>query len=209
VARIELWNGDICDLEVDAIVNPANLSLWMATGVGGAIKRAGGDSIEFAAVRQAPVPLGDAIVTAAGTLAARYVIHAVSLDRDRRTSASAIEAAARSAMACAREIGVRSIAFPALGTGVGGFPLQEAAEVTVAAVRDECTRSPGVEVVTFALRGTAAYEAFDGAIRATAVTTTGATPDAGATTTLTGASVATATAPGTHASIDGQPAGVA
>ena len=63
VARIELWNGDICDLEVDAIVNPANLSLWMATGVGGAIKRAGGDAIEFAAVRQAPVPLGGAIVT--------------------------------------------------------------------------------------------------------------------------------------------------
>ena len=86
VARIELWNGDICDLEVDAIVNAANLSLWMSTGVGGAIKRAGGDSIEFAAVRQAPVPLGEAIVTPAGTLAARAVIHAVSLDRDRRTS---------------------------------------------------------------------------------------------------------------------------
>ena len=59
LARIELWNGDICDLEVDAIVNAANLSLWMATGVGGAIKRAGGDSIEFAAVRQAPVPIGE------------------------------------------------------------------------------------------------------------------------------------------------------
>jgi O-acetyl-ADP-ribose deacetylase (regulator of RNase III) len=86
LARIELWNGDICDLEVDAIVNPANLSLWMSTGVSGAIKRAGGDAIEFAAVRQAPVPLGEAIVTPAGSLAARAVIHAVSLDRDRRTS---------------------------------------------------------------------------------------------------------------------------
>ena len=63
MARIELWNGDICDLEVDAIVNAANLSLWMSTGVGGALKRAGGDAIEFAAVRQAPVPLGGAIVT--------------------------------------------------------------------------------------------------------------------------------------------------
>ena len=86
LARIELWNGDICELEVDAIVNPANLSLWMATGVGGAIKRAGGDEIEFAAVRQAPVELGESIVTPAGTLAARAVIHAVSLDRVRRTS---------------------------------------------------------------------------------------------------------------------------
>ena len=86
MARIELWNGDICDLEVDAIVNAANLSLWMSTGVGGALKRAGGDAIEFAAVRQAPVPLGGAIVTPAGNLAAKVVIHAVSLDRDRRTS---------------------------------------------------------------------------------------------------------------------------
>ena len=88
LARIELWNGDICELEVDAIVNPANLSLWMSTGVGGALKRAGGDEIEFAAVRQAPVPLGESIVTTAGTLAARAVIHAVSLDRVRRTSAT-------------------------------------------------------------------------------------------------------------------------
>lgn len=167
MARIELWNGDICDLEVDAIVNPANLSLWMATGVGGAIKRAGGDEIEFAAVRQAPVPLGDAIVTTAGRLAAKQVIHAVSLDRDRRTSGEAIAAATRSAMARAREIGARSIAIPALGTGVGGFPLEEAAAVTVAAVRDECTRSPGIDVVIFALRGAAAYDAFSRALQAT------------------------------------------
>src|SRR3954453_7424627 len=104
LSRIELWNGDICDLEVDAIVNAANLSLWMSTGVGGALKRAGGDSIEFAAVRQAPVQLGGAGVPAAGNLAAKAVIHAVSLDRDRRTSGPVIEAAVRSAMARAREI---------------------------------------------------------------------------------------------------------
>jgi O-acetyl-ADP-ribose deacetylase (regulator of RNase III) len=166
VARIELWNGDICDLEVDAIVNPANLSLWMATGVGGAIKRAGGDAIEFAAVRQAPVPLGGAIVTTAGELAAKAVIHAVSLDRDRRTSAEVIEAATRSAMARAREIGALSVAFPALGTGVGGFPLEESARITVATVRDELARSPGIDVVVFALRGAAAYEAFGAALNA-------------------------------------------
>jgi O-acetyl-ADP-ribose deacetylase (regulator of RNase III) len=165
VARIELWNGDICDLEVDAIVNPANLSLWMSTGVGGAIKRAGGDEIEFAAVRQAPVPLGEAIVTPAGNLAARAVIHTVSLDRDRRTSGPTIEAAVRSAMARAREIGATSVAFPALGTGVGGFPLDEAARITVRTVRDELTRSPGIEHVIFALRGAAPYEAFGAALQ--------------------------------------------
>ncbi len=160
LARIELWNGDICDLEVDAIVNAANLSLWMATGVGGAIKRAGGDAIEFAAVRQAPVPLGGAIVTPAGSLAAKAVIHAVSLDRDRRTSAPIIAQAVRSAMARAREIGARSVAFPALGTGVGGFPLDEAARITVETVRDELGHSPSIEHVIFALRGSIAYEAF-------------------------------------------------
>ena len=160
MARIELWNGDICDLEVDAIVNAANLSLWMATGVAGAIKRAGGDTIEFAAVRQAPVPLGGAVVTTAGNLAAKAVIHAVSLDRDRRTSGPVIAEAVRSAMARAREIGARSVAFPALGTGVGGFPLEEAARITVDAVRSELDASPGIEHVIFALRGNAAYAAF-------------------------------------------------
>jgi O-acetyl-ADP-ribose deacetylase (regulator of RNase III) len=167
MAEIALWNGDICDLEVDAIVNPANVSLWMATGVGGAIKRAGGDEIEFAAVRQAPVPLGGAVVTPAGKLAARAVIHAVSLDRDRRTSAPAIADAVRSAMARAREIGAKSVAFPALGTGVGGFPLDEAASITVETVRSELEVSPTIERVIFALRGAAAYEAFRIALAAT------------------------------------------
>ena len=167
MARIELWNGDICDLEVDAIVNAANLSLWMSTGVGGALKRAGGDAIEFAAVRQAPVPLGGAIVTPAGNLAAKYVIHAVSLDRERRTSGPVIEAAVRSAMARAREIGATSMAFPALGTGVGGFPLDEAAAITVSGVRDALPSVPSLRHVIFALRGAATYKAFEAAIAAT------------------------------------------
>src|SRR4051812_7013612 len=102
----------------------------MSTGVGGALKRAGGDAIEFAAVRQAPVPLGGAIVTPAGKLAAKVVIHAVSLDRDRRTSGPVIDAAVRSAMARAREVGATSVAFPALGTGVGGVPPDEAGRLT-------------------------------------------------------------------------------
>ena len=167
MARIELWNGDICELEVDAIVNAATASLWMSTGVGGAIKRVGGDAIEFAAVRQAPVAIGESIVTPAGKLAARAVIHAVSLDRDRRTNATVIDAAVRSALARAREMGATSVAFPAMGTGVGGFPLEEAALVTVKAVRDELPYSAGIEHVIFAMRGAAAYRAFDSALAAT------------------------------------------
>jgi O-acetyl-ADP-ribose deacetylase len=160
VARIELWNGDICDLEVDAIVSPASTSMWMSTGVAGELKRTGGDAIEFAALRLAPVGLGEAVVTPAGRLAARYVIHAVSLERDRRTSGPAIDRAARSAMARARELGLSSIAFPALGTGIGGFPMDEAASIAVGAVRDELATPSSIEHVIFALRGAAAYEAF-------------------------------------------------
>lgn len=167
MTRLELWNGDICVLEVDAIVNPASPTLWMSTGVGGALKRAGGDGIEFAAVRQGPIEVGSAIVTEAGTLAARALIHAVSLDRDHRTSAEAIAAAVRSAIARAREIGATSIAFPALGTGIGGFPLDEAATVTVRTVREELQPDDAIEHVIFALRGAAPYEAFARALART------------------------------------------
>ncbi|MBI2762628.1 MAG: macro domain-containing protein [Chloroflexi bacterium] len=164
MTRLELWNGDICVLEVDAIVNPASPTLWMSTGVGGALKRAGGDAIEFAAVRQGPIPVGSAVVTEAGTLAAHVIIHAVSLDRDHRTSAWAIATAIRSAMAHARELGMSSIAFPALGTGLGGFPLAEAAEITVRTLREELASDPGIEHVILALRGAEAYRAFDRAL---------------------------------------------
>ena len=168
MARIELWNGDICDLEVDAIVSPASTSLWMSSGTAGEIKRAGGDSIEFAAIRQAPVAVGEAIVTPAGRLAAKVVVHAVSLERDRRTSGPAIDMAARSAMARVRELGLSSVAFPALGTGIGGFPLDDAARIAVEAVRDELATPSSIEHVVFALRGAAAYEAFVAAMSASA-----------------------------------------
>ena len=97
-------------------------------------------------------------------LAAKVIIHAVSLDRERRTSGPVIEAAVRSAMARAREIGATSIAFPALGTGVGGFPLDEAARITVQTVREELAESPTIDHVIFALRGTVAYQAFSAAL---------------------------------------------
>jgi len=166
VSRIQLWNGDICELEVDAIISPANPSLWMSTGVGQALKAVAGDEVEFAAIRQLPVAVGDAVVTDGGRLAARLLIHAVSIDRDRRTSGRSIEAAIRSAFARAREQHVLSLALPALGTGVGGFPLDEAARIAVATVRDELRRSPEIATVTFALRGADAYQAFERAINA-------------------------------------------
>ncbi|HEX7473728.1 MAG TPA: macro domain-containing protein [Candidatus Limnocylindrales bacterium] len=157
-------------------MNAASTALWMSTGVGGALKRRGGDAIEFAAVRQGPVPLGGAIVTTAGTLAARYVIHAVSIDVARRTNGAAIAAAVRSAMDRAGDLGVTSIAFPALGTGVGGFPLDEAAMITVAGVRDALSVAPMLNHVIFALRGAATYQAFQTAVSATEPGRVGTSP---------------------------------
>jgi len=160
VSEIQLWNGDICDLEVDAIVNAATTNLWMSTGVGGALKRRGGDLIEYEAVRQGPVAVGSAVVTGPGSLACRYVIHAVSLGPDRRTSGPAIDAATRAAIAAADRLGCASVALPALGTGVGGYPLDEAAATTIGAVEAALRGCSSVELVIFALRGAEAYNAF-------------------------------------------------
>lgn len=165
MAELQLWHGDICDLEVDAIVSAASTTLWMSSGVGAALKRRGGDGIEFEAIRQGPVPLGSAVVTGGGELACRYVIHAASLGHDRRTSGPAIEAATRAALLQAQRLAVETIAFPALGTGVGGFPMDEAAAIVVGAVRAELPRCPTIQRVIFALRGEAAYLAFEEALR--------------------------------------------
>lgn len=166
--EIQLWHGDICDLEVDAIVNAASVSLWMSSGVGGALKRRGGDGIEFEAVRQGPVPLGTAVVTGAGSLACRYVIHAVSLGPDRRTTADGIDAAMRAALRQADRLGLESVAVPALGTGVGGFPMDEAALLVVRAARQELNGATNVRRLIFALKGSVAYQAFERALAATA-----------------------------------------
>jgi len=166
VATIQLWHGDICDLEVDAIVNAASTALWMSSGVGGALKQRGGDAIEFEAVRKGPAEVGSAIVTGAGRLACRYVIHAVSLSADRRTSAEAIASATRNALRAADELGCDSVAFPALGTGVGGFPLDEGASILIGTCRAELPTCTSVSRVILALKGAATYEAFHDALAA-------------------------------------------
>ena len=161
MARIELWNGDICDLEVDAIVSPASTSLWMSTGVAGEIKRIGGDEIEFAAVRQAPVELGDAVVTPAGHLAAKVVIHAVSHgarppderrgDRPRRPERDGPRPRA----------GPRD-AWPSRRSAPGSAATRwtRPPGSPCDAVRDELATPSSIEHVIFAMRGAAAYEAY-------------------------------------------------
>jgi O-acetyl-ADP-ribose deacetylase (regulator of RNase III) len=160
MARVQAWRGDICDLEVDAIVNPASVTLWMSTGVGAAIKKRGGDSIEIAAVRMAPIALGETVVTAAGTLPSHHVLHAATIDRGHRTSSEAVSAAATSAVLRAGELGLRSVAIPALGAGAGGLDPDSSARATVTAVRDALPRAPSIRRVVFALMDPDVFAAY-------------------------------------------------
>lgn len=164
-ARIRIVKGDITSLPSDAIVNAANDHLWMGGGVAGAIKRRGGDEIEREAVRQGPIPIGDAVATGAGRLPARYVIHAVTMGQDLVTSAQYVRAATRSALRLADRLGLRSVALPALGTGVGGFPLEQAAGAMLAETVAHLSEAGGPPDVVFVLFDDAAYAAFAQALR--------------------------------------------
>ena len=133
---IQARMGDITQADVDAIVNAANNHLWMGAGVAGAIKRAGGPDIEREAMSKGPIPVGEAVVTGGGALRTRYVIHAAAMGQDLETDAAKVRLATRNALARARELGIHSLAFPALGTGVGGLSPEAAADAMV----DECQR---------------------------------------------------------------------
>jgi len=131
---LETQRGDISQAKVDAVVNAANNHLWMGAGVAGALKRAGGPEIEREAVAKGPVDIGEAVVTSGGALAAKYVIHAAVMGQDLQTDQPKIRKATRNSLVRARELAITSIAFPALGTGVGGFPADKAAEAMI----EEC-----------------------------------------------------------------------
>lgn len=166
--RLRVWRGDLTELAVGAIVNAANDRLWMGGGVAGAIKRRGGPEIERAAVALGPLGIGEAVATRGGRLAACHVIHAVTMGQDLATNEQAIRAATRSALRVAESLDVRSVGFPALGTGVGGFPLDRAAaamfEETVAHLR----AGTRLDEVVFALYDAAAYAAFQVALESVA-----------------------------------------
>jgi O-acetyl-ADP-ribose deacetylase len=127
-ATISIQFGDITDAEVDAIVNAANSQLVMGTGVAGAMKRKGGTVIEEDAVRQGPIEAGEAVLSVAGNLPATHVIHAATMGPDLKTDPTLIAAATKSSLALVEKHKLTSIAFPALGSGVGGVPPAESAE---------------------------------------------------------------------------------
>ncbi len=160
--RLEVCEGDIASVESDAVANAANDALWMGAGVAGALKRAGGDEIEREAMAQGPIELGSAVATTAGRLPARWVIHGAVMGQDLRTNADLVRRTTHSCLALADELGCRSLALPAFGTGVGGFELAECARIMIEETRSFEPRS--LESVTFAVRGRDANAAFQAAL---------------------------------------------
>lgn len=158
--KLEVYKGDIAQLELDALVNAANNRLWMGGGVAGALKRAGGKEIEAEAIKQGPIPTGEAVVTGAGRLKARYVIHAAVMGQDLKTNTEKIKQATKSSLLRADELSIKSIAFPAFGTGVGGFPLGECARIMISEVLKHSTEKTGLEKVVFVLYDEPAYLEF-------------------------------------------------
>ena len=160
--ELDVVEGDIAALDVDAIANAANDHLWMGAGVAGAIKRAGGEEIEQEAMAKGPIPVGTALATGAGRLPARHVVHGAVMGQDLRTSAGLIEQTTRSCLELADELGCESLALPAFGTGVGGFPVDECARIMVEEARRYEPRS--LRRLVFAVFGEDAAAAFRAAL---------------------------------------------
>jgi O-acetyl-ADP-ribose deacetylase len=164
LAEVEVQEVDITKLDVDAIANAANTELRHGGGVAGAIVRAGGRSIQEESDSRAPIGLGEAVATGAGELPSRWVIHAATMRLGGPTSAEIVREATASTLAAADELGARSLALVAFGTGVGGFPLDEAARIEVEEVRRHLDAGSGLELVVFAVRGEEARRAFEHAL---------------------------------------------
>ncbi len=164
MTKIEVREGDITKLEVDAIANAANTQLLHGGGVAGAIVRAGGQVIQQESDRKAPIALGEAVETGAGELPARWVIHAATMELGGPTSADIIRRATASTLAKADELGATSLGLVAFGTGVGGFPVEEAARIEVEEVRRRMEEGTGLERVVFAVFGEEARRAFEEAL---------------------------------------------
>jgi O-acetyl-ADP-ribose deacetylase (regulator of RNase III) len=164
MAEIEVLETDITKLEVDAISNAANTQLIHGGGVAAAIARAGGPALERESRERAPIALGEAVATSGGDLPSKWVIHAATMELGGPTSAQIIRDATANTLRKADELGARSLALVAFGTGVGGFPLEEAARIEAEEVRSHLAQRSALERVVFAVRGEAAREAFERAL---------------------------------------------
>ncbi len=166
-ATVEVLEADITTLEVDAIANAANAQLLHGGGVAGAIARAAGEALERESRAKAPIAVGDAVETTGGDLPARFVIHAATMATPGGTTdADVVRRCTAATLWKAEELGARSLALVAFGTGVGGFPLEQAAEIEVDEVRRHLDSGSRLERVVFAVRGAEARAAFERAVAA-------------------------------------------
>ncbi len=133
---IELLKGDITEINADAIVNAANNQLWMGAGVAGAIRRKGGLVIEEEALKKGPIEHGGAVETTAGKLKAKYVIHAAAMRSDGYIDENSLKSSVLKSLELADKLQLKSIAFPALGTGVAGYPIKLCAEQMINTIKN-------------------------------------------------------------------------
>ncbi len=161
MTRIRAEEGDLTRLEIDAIVNAANTRLLLGSGVAGAIREGGGPEIQRECDAHGPVPLGGAALTTAGDLPARCVIHAAGMEPGRAPTEQSLRDCTRETLELARRRGLRSIAFPAIGTGVGGFSMQRCAEIMVEEAQQHAAVETSLEEIRFVLYGEPAYRVFE------------------------------------------------
>jgi O-acetyl-ADP-ribose deacetylase (regulator of RNase III) len=157
---IEILQGDLTQQDVDAVVNAANNDLELGGGVAGAIARAGGPQIQAECRRIGPIAVGDAAITGGGNLTARFVIHAASMHLGGRTNPESLRGSTRRSLEIANQRGLRSIAFPAVGTGIAHFPMDECARIMIEEVVSHARSGTSLEEVRFVLFGADAEAAF-------------------------------------------------
>lgn len=157
---LEVVRGDITQTDTDAIVNAANNEFWMGAGVAGTIKQAGGDVIEREAIAKGPAIPGEAVYTTAGRLRFRYVIHAAVMGQNLRTSDKLIRQSTIAALRVADELKCGSVALPAFGTGVGGFPIKACATIMVTAARAFGEKAAHLTRIQFCLFDDVGYKMF-------------------------------------------------
>lgn len=151
VDRIEILHGDLTEIDTDAIVNAANNDLQLGGGVAGAIRRKGGPQIQSECDKIGPIPVGGAAITSGGRLKARHVIHAASMQLGGRTSARDLRSSTAHSLRIAAQNGLKTIAFPAVGTGIAGFPMLECAEIMLAEAKRHLEATTSVEKILFVL----------------------------------------------------------
>ena len=159
-STIELIEGDITEMKTDAIVNAANAQLILGGGVAGAIRRKGGPAIQEACNKIGGTVVGGAVITTGGNLAARFVIHAVGPRMGEGNEDEKLTNATLNSLKLADEHQLKSIALPAISTGIFGFPLERAARIMLATTIDYLQKDTGLERVVFCLFGQEAFETF-------------------------------------------------